>query len=160
MPETQDIQDVEELATFFIPVSDSYLLIPNVSVAEVVPALGIYESEAGPDWLLGEVDWRGRRVPLIAFEALNGEAVQARSRWLTIAVLNGISNPAKLPFYAIAAHGAPRLMRLEAEEIIHMTHKPVGAAEHMVVSANGEIAAIPQVFMLEDQILQAQSAEC
>lgn len=152
----EEIAEIE-LATFFIPVANSYLLVPNVTVAEIIPFQTPAVLEGTPDWLLGQINWRGQDIPLIAFEVLNGEQAMPRSRYITIAVLNGISGSKQLPFYALVTHGAPRLMRLEAEEIINMTHQQTGLAEHMIVSANGEIASIPDVFLVEKHILGASS---
>src|SRR5690625_6739340 len=73
-----------DLASLLIPIEGELLLVPNVSVSEIVPLGRVEQISDGPQWLLGNYQWRERPVPLLSFEAINGGArpaagAQARS---------------------------------------------------------------------------------
>ena len=64
-------QDLE-LTCVLVPRRDTTALLPNVAVAEVLSARPLQPVAGGPAWLLGNLDWRGYRVPVLALEALAG----------------------------------------------------------------------------------------
>lgn len=143
-----------ELVTFLMPVTKRYLLLPNVTVAEIIHHRAPKQPDDMPTWFLGHLEWRGQQVPMVSFEALNEEPFQADGRRQNIAVLNGISNPEKLPFLAVLTQGAPRLMRITPDEIAAGSSQDrKGPAELMVVSANGETASIPDLNFIENCVI-------
>lgn len=149
-------QAVTELSTFLIPVTHKYLLLPNVSIAEIIVHRLPQPMDNVPTWFMGHLDWRTRQIPLVSFEGLNDEPFQASSgqRNCNIAVLNGIGTSEQLPFLALLTQSAPRMMRVSAEELAVDNQAELGPAELMVVSANGELASIPNLEFIENTILQ------
>lgn len=143
-----------EISTFLIPVTRKYLLLPNVSVAEIISHRLPQPVDDVPTWFLGYLDWRTRRIPLVSFEGLNDEPFQSTSGHRSIAVLNGIGTSENLPFLAVLSHSAPRMMRVSAEELAVDSQAELGPAELMVVSANGELASIPNLEFIETEILR------
>ncbi|MFK7731348.1 MAG: chemotaxis protein CheW [Pseudomonadales bacterium] len=144
-----------ELVTFLMPVTKRYLLLPNVTVAEIIHHRAPKQPDDMPTWFLGHLEWRGQKVPMVSFEALNEEPFQADGRRQNIAVLNGITDPEKLPFLAVLTQGAPRLMRLTPDEITgDSSQDRKGPAELMVVSANGETASIPDLSFMERSVME------
>lgn len=143
----------DELVTFLIPVTGKYLLLPNVTIAEIIHYRAPTPPDDAPTWFFGLLDWRGQKVPMVSFEALNEEPFQADERRRNIAVMNG-GDTNTIPFFAILTQGAPRLMRITADEIGTMgaTDKQ-GPAELMRVSANGEPASIPNLNYIETAVL-------
>ena len=145
----------EELVTFLMPITNKYLLLPNVTVAEIIHHRVPKQPDDMPTWYLGMLEWRGQKVPMVSFEALNEEPFQAGAQRQNIAVLNGISALEKLPFLAVLTQGAPRLLRITSEEISAIeTEDKHGPAELMTVSANGERASIPDLNFIESSILE------
>lgn len=145
----------DELVTFLMPITNKYLLLPNVTIAEIIHHRVPKQPDDMPTWFLGLLDWRGQKVPMISFEALNDEPFVADNRRQNIAVLNGISNTEKLPFMAMLTQGAPRLLRLNADEVATIEGgETTGPAELMLVSANGEQAVIPNLDTIEKGIIE------
>lgn len=144
---------VTELSTLLIPVKGRQLMVPNVAVAEIIHYVEPYAMEDVPNWLLGTIDWRNQVLPLISFEAINDEPFAARAGPRRVAVFNGLSANDRLPFYAMLSQGAPRLMRVEPEDIVRDTEHSLGPAEAMVVSVHGELAVIPNLEFIESQVL-------
>ena len=108
MPETQTLPDIS-IRSQSIPLAGMRLLLPTTAIAEIVDWQTPAPVADAPDWLLGMMAWRGLQIPLLSFEAANGEApgeVQRRGR---VAVLNGIGGDPDLPFYAVQAQGIPHL---------------------------------------------------
>lgn len=143
----------EQIASLLIPISGNFLLLPNVSVAEISELLPIDEWASEPDWFLGYAEWRGVPVPVVSFELINGESLGDNYQPKRIAIFNNVIGNEKLRFLAIPTQGIPRLTRVRAEEIVE-SDAPVGEIEYMRVTVNGEVAIIPNLEKLEEMILQ------
>lgn len=145
---------VTELATLLIPIDGKNLILPNVSVAEILDYQSPESQEDGPTWYLGSLKWRTLTVPLVSFEAINDQPFFSQLETTKITIINGISNNAVLPFWGMLAQGSPRLMRVGAEEIIEDHSLSIGPGEVMAVNVNGEPARIPNLQWIEQQILE------
>ena len=149
---TTEVQS--KLASLFVPIRQKSLLLPNVTVAEVIPFIRPERVNGAPDWWLGMSLWRGCAIPLISFEQANGEApldllsFQPSRR---IAIINSTSGREQLPFFSMVLQQIPRLVRVSAEEIFQ-EDEPHGPCELMVVRVNGELASIPNLDHLEEMI--------
>ena len=141
-----------ELATLLIPVSGRQLILPNVTVAEIIPFVEPELEDDVPTWFLGRFTWRSQQIPLISFEAINEEPFASQSRQRRIAVLNGLVGE-QLPFCGIVTEGAPRLMRVMPDEIVNDESQAIGPAEIARVVVSGEPAAIPNVEFIQQQMI-------
>lgn len=145
---------MSQIATLLIPVSGKLLVLPNVSVAEVIPSAPPTPVEDVPTWYLGRFSWRNTEVPLVSFEAINDEPFANRSGSPRIAILNNVIGDPTLPFCGIVTEGLPRLMRLLPEEIAEDPDALIGPAEIARVLVNGERASIPNVAYIQQQVLK------
>lgn len=150
MKDTQLLEgQIQEVASLLIPMNGNMLLVPNVTVAEIVPVSQVTPVLRSPDWYLGNCRWREQTVPLLAYEVLNGDEkpfVNARSRF---AVLNTTGTDNSLPFIAVLTQGLPRLARVTDEEITKRDDVDNKAFELMHVSWAGEEAVIPDIPKME-----------
>ena len=152
--QVQAVAAPHELATLLIPMYEKQLVLPNVSVAEVIPYAPPQPADNAPDWYLGTVQWRNIDVPVVSFEALNGEVAVSHSRKRRIAVLNGLVDNQRLPFCAMVTEAMPRLMRIMADEIAADDEGGMlGPCELGRVLVNGERAVIPNIDYLQQQFL-------
>lgn len=104
----------DELYSMLVPLSGSRLLVPRVCVAEVSGLGQLRLDEDRPEWLVGQVGWQGREVPLLCFEAACGaEIPEIGSR--TRAVIFHCTGPLEGGFLAIMSQGLPQLLRLSSE---------------------------------------------
>lgn len=146
----------QEVASLLVPIVDKLLLMPNVTVAEIVPVGQISPVENSPEWLLGEFFWRELTLPLISYELINGHAkpsINSRSR---IAVINTTDEANELGFVALLTQGLPRLARVTPDEIAESKEAPADAYDEMMVSWAGELAAIPAINRIEQAYLAAR----
>ncbi|WP_336365560.1 chemotaxis protein CheW [Marinobacter sp. C2H3] len=138
------------LSCVMIPVNDRQLLLPNVSIAEVVDYQGEDAGPRSPDWLVGYLPWRGLTLPVVSYDAANGGtlAVPGDNRG-RIVVLNTIGeHHQSVPFMALVTQGIPSQARL-TEEDLHPADGEPGPADLMSVSVDGENAWIPNLEYLE-----------
>lgn len=142
------------IACLLIPITGRQLLLPNVTVAEVVDAQDLVPApEGSPAWRLGTVAWRDQMVPVIAFEGLNGQPVPREGG--QIAILNGISAQRDLPFYGIVVQGTPHLAKVKIAQLEDLEGAGTGPVEFLQVRYAGDLAVIPDLDALEQQLLSA-----
>jgi chemosensory pili system protein ChpC len=151
--ELQSAIAANELATLLIPMSGKQLVLPNVTVAEIIPYVEPQADDDKPDWYLGAFNWRNIEVPLISFEAINGESTNSPTRDRRIAVLNGLVDNQRLPFCGIVTAGVPRLMRIMPDEVSTDEGATTGPSELSRVLVSGEKAAIPNVDFIQQEVL-------
>lgn len=145
---------LEEVASLLIPLNGESMLLPNVTVAEIVPASQVQLVQDAPLWYLGNCLWRELTVPLLSLEALNGDAapvINTRSRF---AVLNTTGVHEHLPFIALLTQGLPRLARVSEDEISEREDASRRHYDLMHVSWAGEQAVIPNINAIEHTFLE------
>lgn len=150
----QSVGASNDLATLLIPMNDKQLVLPNVTVAEVIPFVEPESVDNSPSWFLGTFPWRNQQIPIVSFEALNGEPFISQSSRRRIAVLNGLVDSQRLPFCAMITEGMPRLMRVMPDEVaVDEEASEPGPCEIGKVLVSGERAVIPNVDYLQQQLL-------
>ena len=147
---------IETLPCVMIPMNETQLLLPNVSIAEVVDFVNTQATKTGPEWLAGNLDWRGLNLPIISYDGANGgkftESAGHRGR---IVVLNTIGeHHDRIPFMALVTQGIPSQLRLTTEQV-RKVKGDTGSADLMQVEVEGETAFIPDLGFLESLALQA-----
>jgi chemosensory pili system protein ChpC len=66
--------------------------------------------------------------------------------------MNGCQDGEKMPFYAIALRGTPRMTRMVEEEVTEQENADLGIAESMSVVVDGSEAIIPNLEYIEAQL--------
>lgn len=148
--------NTDTLSCVMIPMNGRQLLLPNVSIAEVVDFSSTEAPANAPEWLAGMLEWRGLNLPVISYDAANGGELNAtggnRGR---IVVLNTIGDHHdSIPFMALVTQGIPSQARLTEEQVTRLDGE-TGSADLMLVDVEGETACIPDLGFLESLALQA-----
>lgn len=146
----------QTLSCVMIPVSGRQLLLPNVTIAEVVDYAGTSAEADMPEWLVGYLDWRGLRLPIISYDAANGGKAPASSDGRgRIIVLNTISDQHRgLRFIALITQGIPSQARLTEDQMRKLDGE-AGPADLMEVEVEGENAWIPNLDYIESLARQS-----
>lgn len=143
-----------EVRCVLVPVGSLRMLLPNASIAEVITQTEPAPVSGAPDWLLGRIEWRGWRVPLVSFTQLAGVQEGEAELTVRVAVLKALGGNPKLPFIAVVTQGFPRLTTLNSELIIP-THDgkelPPGVREQVLV--RDDVAVIPDLEWIEAALL-------
>ncbi len=145
--------DVNEVASLLIPLHEKQLVLPNVTVAEIIPyrapaALGDQAS-----WLLGQLEWRNIHIPVLSYEMLSGGCMPPIES-ARLAVVNGTGANRNLPFYAILIQGIPKLIHVKEDDIVTVEAMHSGPYDQMAVSLFSEQAMIPNLDMIEHELLR------
>jgi len=102
-----------------IPTDPEMLLLPTSVMAEVVEFSQPEPMLDAPPWLLGQVEWENRQVPVFSFSALiNGTdpgEVPARAR---IMILKSLSDSARVPYLGMILGDLPRPVTLKEEDCV------------------------------------------
>lgn len=142
----------QSLSCVMIPVGERQLLLPNVSIAEVVDYASSDAGAGAPDWLAGHLEWRGLNLPVISYDAANGGTLsipgENRGRIVVLNALSDSNSNKKLRFMALITQGIPSQVRI-AEDHIKQLEGENGPADLMLVDVDGEAAWIPNLDYLE-----------
>ncbi len=160
MNEPQQLEDkkVHEVPSLLIPLENCQLLVPTVTVAEMIPFQWPDHDSEAPDWYLGDILWREQAVPLVCYEVMNGEAMPSFSSGSRVAVLNNTGIDDSLPFIGIASQGIPRLSRVKDDEIHLQDDAQIKTFDLMAVTHAGEEVIIPNVPALEQAFIDYKKA--
>lgn len=153
-PKRIEQKKIQEVASLLIPLKGQSILLPNVTVAEIIPSSPVQPIENSPQWYLGNFQWRELTVPLLSLEALNGDPVAAIHSRARFAVLNTTGVNSDLPFIAILTQGLPRLARVSEDEISVREDGENRPYDLMHVSWAGEYTLIPDITAIEHTFLE------
>jgi len=133
------------LTGLLLPLSDRSLVLPNVAVAELIGYQACTPAPDQPAWLLGWIDWRSQRLPLLSFEAACGGQVQVGER-ARIVVLNALGGTSR-SFFALLVQGIPRSCKLDSQ--LNYVDVPLGEFELAAVQVGEQVARVPDLVALE-----------
>ncbi len=153
---------IEEVYSLLLPLDGTRLLLPNAIVAEVVgfsqprPLQG-----KQPDWLLGEMTWQDKQVPVISFEGMRrgGRPAELNPR-ARVAILNCIMGASDLVSLGVVTEGHPHLVRVDATILTHDDRQEPEADSPVlcrVFIANAE-ALIPNMEFIEKTLAELLEA--
>jgi len=144
----------KEIRCVLIPLTEFWLLLPNAAVAEVISFSPYEKQDNQIDWMLGTIDWREQKVPLVSFEGLLDIPIQQVTERTKIVVLNTLNGNTKLPYIALSSQSIPRLIKVSSE-----TLKVMPGASKMKKSAvaewtrvNDYLSFIPNLDYLEKSV--------
>lgn len=143
----------DQVDCLLIPLKEKQLLLPNVSVAEIIPFSHLLTTASSVDWILGRIDWRGVTVPVVCYEMLNRQNAPAPNPNARFAIINGVGNHRKMPFYALLIQGIPKLVHVLENDIQDVDAMNMGAYDVRAVTLGQEPAMIPDLDKVEEALL-------
>ncbi len=151
---------MSSLPTYVVSMQKQVILLPQAAVAEIIPYEPLQRLEDTPDWFLGLLGWRGVQVPVTSFEMLTVERASfslVSVSSASLVVVKGLSNQNELPYHAMVAQTAPRLVEL-VEEMLFETGETPEKTETDRVRFEDEIISIPDLDYVETAILKVMVA--
>lgn len=146
---------IGDIRGVLIPVGGQQLLLPNATVAEIIAYRDpVSRPDSGPDWLLGDIDWRQRKVPLVALETLLGGQYQGYTRG-RIAVCYSLIEGERRPYLGVVSDGIPHLVRVREADVEPLSLAPDDADLPVLarLKIKGEDALIPDIARLSEMTL-------
>lgn len=147
----------ESIHSLLVPMWRNPLLIPDTAVAEVI-GFSVPETESAAPWHLGDIFWRGLRLPLLTIET-ELPSVEDIGRRARIGILNSASGNEDVPFMAILINGIPRLQNIRAEDLTEVEATEVKEARPRGIKAYAHfgdiLVALPDMSEIESMSLEA-----
>jgi chemosensory pili system protein ChpC len=148
-----------EVRGIVAPTTDGILLLPMGAVAEIVTYDGQQVPKPGvPEWLLGELPWRGQKVPLINVASsaksasFAGDAGQRRRHPSALVCFTPNGNQA-LPYIALLLADTPRLVRLRSSDLAESAQAPDGLFVLYRLQCLGQPAWVPDFDEIERELM-------
>ena len=129
----------DQIKCVALKINGDELLMPNASVAEIVPIKNIINVANKPDWMLGYLDWRGNSVPLVSFESMGGVRMPSlASGNVKAAVLFSIGDDKDFPYLSILVQDSPSVLNVKESDLVvskdEVTHP---AIDEKIMMADG-----------------------
>lgn len=146
-----------DLRGVLVPISETRLLLPNAVIAEVITFVSPDPVATKATWLLGKVNWRNYKLPLISMAAYAGFANRESLLNVKIAILKGLSGNAQVPYVAVLTQGFPKLTVIGPEtlQVDTVAEKRPGIAMSVRMTVDESDAHIPDLDVIETAIAEA-----
>lgn len=146
---------VVNVHSLLLPIESSSVLLPNAAVAEVLPYVGPEPVPNSEKWLLGKLDWRGCKVPLVSLEVVMGEKHQENADDARVAILYSLNGTKNNPFIAIVLQGLPRLFQASHASVNpHELNSALPQAVLSYAKVKDQQVIIPDLDKLESLVKQ------
>lgn len=153
---TSETSATDMLPCLLIPIQGGRMVLPNVTIAELIPFQQPQSISGTPDWILGEIEWRGTMVPIISYEEFSGFKKGPAGSDLRVAVVNSPNGETgNMRFFGLLTQGIPSLIKLEEAAIKENQNSVLHKGQKMAVTLETGHATIPDLDMLEAALLNA-----
>lgn len=144
--------DSDFIHCMLIPLQDHFLLLPNPTIAEVIPMPTIDSADKVSDYWLGQYQWREKNLPVIDLESMIANTASRAVDANKLCILNGINPQAEIEFYALPCFGAPQLITLN-ESALQPTHDSDNSDYlYCQIKIGNKVAFIPHLDNIEAQL--------
>ncbi len=113
-------KDRQAIKCVILTLRKENVIVPNSLVSEIVSVREIESKDNGPDWFLGNMNWRGTDVPLLSFEASGGEKIAKVNLNTQAVVLYAVSRSgeaSEIPYLGLVMSGVPHVSDFTREQI-------------------------------------------
>ena len=141
----------DELYSLLVPLSGDRLIVPRACVAEVVRFVEPEQQTGAHAWMLGDVEWNGRPLPVVSFEGALGNDMPVATGRTRIVVFYASTGSLKNGYFGILTQGFPQLVRVN-KEVLKLEAKdgwPADAPVLCRVRMINEFPLIPDLEKLE-----------
>ena len=109
----------KEIRTILAPLTDGYVMFPNISIGEILTFTQPEPFKQGPPWLLGEIAWRGWQVPVINYERLlEPGSVTKLTAKTRILIIKTLGESTQVNYIGLVIQGLPRLKKVNQETLV------------------------------------------
>lgn len=148
------MSDNEELYSLLVPLAEDRLIVPRACVAEVVRFSQPQKEPGAHFWMLGNVSWNGRALPVVSFEGALGKAVPPATGRTRIVVFLASTGQLKTGYFGVLTQGFPQLVRVNRDVLKLDSSDNLGEAAPVLcrVKMINEFPLIPDLERLESMI--------
>ena len=144
------------LHCMLVPSEPETLLLPTGVMAEVIDFVPPRPAEDAPPWLLGEVDWENRQVPVFSFGALiNGTELVEIPRRARIMILKSLTGSTRVPYLGLLMSDLPKPVQVEENDLVETGDDKKSLGVFSRVRLGEEQAIIPDIDRLAHLVTHA-----
>ena len=152
---TSNQQTKEALPCLLIPMQGGRIVLPNVTMAELIPYQVPQATTTEVEWIVGAIEWRGTMIPIISYESFCGQRTGPQGQDLRVAVVNAPNGETGgLRFFGLITQGIPSLIKLEEAAIKENHNGNLLKGQKMAVTLETGHAIITDLDMIEQAILK------
>ena len=140
-----------------IPLQQHYLLLPNTTIAEVIPMphqIDITDNK--PNYWVGQCRWHSEEIAIIDLESMVENKPSDSTEANKLCVLHGINGTANINAYALPCYGVPQLIHLNESALKLAQDTEESEFLHYQIQIGNKIAYIPNLDTIENSINQYQ----
>jgi len=145
-----------EIHCMMIPVDEETLLLPTSVMAEVLDYTPPDSMDKSPPWLLGQVEWESRQVPVFSFSALinnhDPDEINPRSK---IMILKSLSESARVPYLGLVLTGLPRPVVVKEDSLMATGDEKKSLGVYSRIKIEESEAIIPDLDRLTHLVTHA-----
>ncbi len=148
--------ETQELYSLLVPLAEDRLIVPRACVVEVV-RFSQPDTEAGAhSWMLGNVSWNGRDLPVASFEGALGKEIPVATGRTRIVVFYATSGQLKTGYFGVLTQGFPQLVRVNKDVLqLDATEGwPESAPVLCRVKMINEFPLVPDLERLENMLAE------
>ncbi len=135
-----------EIRTILAPLTDSYVMLPNSAVGEILTFTSPEPFKKGPPWLLGEMAWRGWQVPVINYERLlDPGSVTTLTAKTRILIIKTLGESTQVNYIGLVIQGLPRLKKVSESTLVEEQIDELPDTVFSKVAIDGLQAVIPEL---------------
>lgn len=144
------------LHCMMIPTDQETLLLPTSVMAEVIDYQPPRPTEEAPPWLLGQVDWENRQVPVFCFGALiNGTDPDGVSKRTKIMILKSLTDSTRVPYLGLLMSDLPSPVQVKENDLQETGDEKKSLGVFSWVRFEDEDAIIPDMDRLAHLVTHA-----
>jgi chemosensory pili system protein ChpC len=138
------------------PTEEDTLLLPTSVLAEVVDYEQPSPMAEAPPWLIGQIEWEKRQVPVFSFFALinGGDPGEVSSR-SKIMVIKSLSESGRVPYLGVLLSDLPRMTTIEESDIEQTGDKNKSLGVFRRIRLEEQDAIVPDLDRLTHLITHA-----
>jgi chemosensory pili system protein ChpC len=138
-----------------IPLQHHYLLLPNSTLAEVIPSPRLIKTDnTKPSYWIGQCDWNAQNIPIIDLEGLVENKPSHTTDANKLCVLRGIYASANISIYGLPCYGVPQLIHLN-ESALKLADNTISSEYvHYQIQVGNKVAYIPNLDAIETTLSQ------
>lgn len=145
----------DPIPCMLIPLQQHYLLLPNTTIAEVIPMPRITLAEDKPSYYIGQYEWQFQQLAILDLENLIENEDSHSKEANKLCITHSINPDTKLQAYALPCHGSPQLIHINESALKLVDDNTATSAYlHCRTHIGNKIACIPNLDELEELILQ------
>lgn len=135
-----------------IPLKQHYLMLPNSTIAEIIPMPRLSEANSSAPFWVGQYQWQDTSLAVIDLDSLIEQVPSSCGDANKLCILRGINTSVELSGYAVPCYGAPQLIHLTESALKIVEDVASSAYIHCQIRVGNKIAYIPNLDNIEAEI--------